>query len=83
MTSLLFLSFPLGDLVLVKPSLELSFPNGSFDWLLGFSNAPLVLIEIVKRSGEVISLSLPSLHPFPHPNPVFECSKDDHKQQIP
>ncbi len=79
MTSLLFLSFPLGDLV--KPSLELSFPKGSFDWLLGFSNGPLLLIEIVKRSGEVISLSLPSLHPFPHPNPVFECSKDNHKQQ--
>ncbi len=57
MTSILFLSFPLGDLV--KPSLELSFPKGSFDWLLAFSNAPLVLIEIVKRSGEVISLSAP------------------------
>jgi hypothetical protein len=28
-----------------------------------------VLIEIVKRSGEVISLSLPSLHPLPSPQP--------------
>jgi hypothetical protein len=61
MTSILFLSFPLGDLV--KLSLELSFPKGSYDWLLAFSNAPLVPIEIVKRSGEVISVSPQSAPP--------------------